>query len=178
MNAVNCVAQIPVTFEDNDNQVHKMMALEEIYPPLNVNNIKVITDYKFLQNINIDNYSEYICNLKVEDMTYQENNINGNYHLVPNIPLNLMPPPPHNVTNNNFTVHNFNKKASCRCKGELRSNSPNGSESDESCRSYTSRESPAEIKRKLSLSIYRTALKLYYHRSQSKLYKRQSFAIS
>ncbi|KAK9685926.1 hypothetical protein QE152_g37577 [Popillia japonica] len=109
-----------------------------------VNTRTIQSDYKML---NIDNYSEYLCNLKVDDLVYQENNTNGNYHLVPNVPLNLMPPPPHNIANNNFTIHHYNRRGSWKSRGEVRSNSPNGSESDESCRSYVSHESPAETKR-------------------------------
>lgn len=157
MNPVNCVPQIPVIFQENtpinDNQAHRMMTLEEVYPHLNVNNIKVISDYKFLQNIKIDNYSEYICNLKADEMALQENNLNGNYHLVPNVPLNLMPPPPHNMMNNNLITGNFDRRGNWRSRGELRSGSPTGSESDESCRSFTSRESPANIRRNAFLLI-------------------------
>ncbi|KRT78181.1 hypothetical protein AMK59_7689 [Oryctes borbonicus] len=146
MNPATCVAQIPFILQDttpvNDNQPCNMMTFDEVYPSLNLNNIKVLTDYKIL---NIDNYNEYVCNVKMDDIIRQEN-LNGNYHLVPNVPLNLMPPPPHNMTNN-LTVHHFSRRGSWKSRGELRSNSPNGSESDESCRSYTSHESPADIKR-------------------------------
>lgn len=155
MNSVNCAKQVPIVLKENipldDNQILNMMTFDEVYPSLNLNNIKVVADYKML---NIDNYSEYLCNLKVDDLVYQENNTNGNYHLVPNVPLNLMPPPPHNIANNNFTIHHYNRRGSWKSRGEVRSNSPNGSESDESCRSYVSHESPAETKRKCLQYLY------------------------
>lgn len=57
----------------------------------------------------------------------------GNFNIVPNIPLNVMPPPPHTLTNGNGV-------RAGRDYWNLRSNSPHGSESDESLRSYKSRE--------------------------------------
>ncbi|XP_017779095.1 PREDICTED: poly(A) RNA polymerase gld-2 homolog A-like [Nicrophorus vespilloides] len=78
--------------------------------------------------------------------------LNVSYRMLPNVPLNLMPPPPHNSTvsnNNNInnsSSNNFKRKSGWKSpRNDVRCNSPHGSESDESCRSYKSRDSPPNM---------------------------------
>lgn len=80
--------------------------------------------------------SSYLCDYVHEDY--------ANFNMLPNIPINVMPPPPHNLypPNANMIMRSCSKKDFWKNRGDARANSPHGSESDESCRSYKSRNSP------------------------------------
>lgn len=93
----------------------------------------------------LKNYSfsnEYMsCNF-TDDISF-DGNVNSSYL----VPHNAMPPP--NIINNNIMMHNFNGKECFKAQSDGRSNSPNGSESDESIRSCTGRDSPPDDKGKI-----------------------------
>ncbi|XP_028128848.1 poly(A) RNA polymerase gld-2 homolog A-like isoform X2 [Diabrotica virgifera virgifera] len=70
--------------------------------------------------------------------------INPNVTLV-SFPLTMMPPPPHKIVNyNNNKVKQYHPRDSPRQRDNYRPISPKGYDSDESCTSYSSRETPPE----------------------------------
>ncbi|KAG5892654.1 hypothetical protein JTB14_025448 [Gonioctena quinquepunctata] len=106
-----------------------------------------MSHYKNSENdeINMLNNNNNITKSEVSMNTIEVINPNVT-HLV-NFPLNMMPPPPHkmvNYNNNNNTVKRYQPRETTRPRDNYRPISPKGYDSDESCASHSSRETPPD----------------------------------
>lgn len=85
--------------------------------------------------------------------------VNANITHIVKFPLNVMPPPPHKIVNytstnnnNNFVIKRYQPRDTAIPRDSYRPISPKDYDSDESCNTYSSHESPDNNGRYYSVS--------------------------